>query len=309
MNVTSAAWWLAPLFALGVLAVGAYATFALDALVAVVVGRCWRPNPLTLPLRRLAAIAAQQPTRTERPDRALALLAPAAYAALVAAGLCVVPFADGWSIADLPGGLVLWGAVEALLVIAVFIHGWAPNSPLALVAAYRYTAVGLSYILLSMFVLIAVALPAESLQLSRIVESQAGLWNVVRQPLGLPLFLVVALGATFWGPLDLADGRDVAGGTSVESSGVTRALWMAARAAALTVFAAMTATAFLGGWHGPWLPGPLWVVLKTVGVLLVLVTSGQRLARLPTERFVTLAWTVLLPLAFLDLVIAALGSL
>lgn len=308
MDVTSAPLWLAPLAAVGLLAAGAYAALALDALVAARLVRRWRPSPLTTPLRHLAAIVVQQPTHTERPDRALALLSPAAYAGLIAAGLCVVPLADGWSIADLPAGLVLWGTVEALLIIAVFVHGWARNSPMALLAAYRYTAVGLSYILLSMFVLIAVALPAESLQLGAIVESQAGLWNVVRQPLGLPLFLVVALGATFWGPLNLADGTDVAGGTSAESAGAPWAAWMLARAAGLAAFAAMAATAFLGGWQGPWLPGPAWLAVKTLALLVALVTAGQLLARVPAERFVGVAWTVLLPLGFADLVIGAIGA-
>lgn len=309
MNVTSAPLWLSPLVVVALLVVGAYATAVLDVLATVVLARRWRPNPFTAPVFRFAAMLTRSSVRTERPDRALSMLAPAAYAALIAAGLCVVPLADGWSVADLPAGLVLWGTVEALLIIVVFIRGWAPNSPMALLAAYRYTAVGLSYILLSMFVLIAVALPAESLQLSTIVESQAGLWNVVRQPLGLPLFAVVALGATFWGPLDLAESGDLAGGTSAESTGVSHAAWLVARAGGLAAFSAMTATAFLGGWQGPWLPGAAWLAIKTLAVLAGLVAARQLFARVPAERFVSIAWTVLLPLAFLDLVIAAIGSL
>ncbi|WP_368667820.1 NADH-quinone oxidoreductase subunit NuoK [Palleronia pontilimi] len=39
----------------------------------------------------------------------------------------------------------------------------------------------------------AAALPAESLSLIAIVDSQREVWNVIRQPLGLPLFVIVAL--------------------------------------------------------------------------------------------------------------------
>src|SRR3546814_10680367 len=67
-----------------------------------------------------------------------------------------------------------------------------------------------------LLVLIAAALPAESLALGDIVESQAGLWNVVRQPLGLPLYLVAGLGLASWGPLRQSDARDLAGGTRSE---------------------------------------------------------------------------------------------
>ena len=73
--------------------------------------------------------------------------------------------------------------------------------------------------LVSMFVLIAAALPAQSLALSAIVASQRELWNVVRQPLGLPLFLLVGLSLTLRGPFDYADSADLAGGTSAETSG------------------------------------------------------------------------------------------
>src|SRR3546814_18720469 len=60
-----------------------------------------------------------------------------------------------------------------------------------------------------LLVLIAAALPAESLALGDIVESQAGLWNVVRQPLGLPLYQVAGLGLASWGPLRQSDARDL----------------------------------------------------------------------------------------------------
>src|SRR3546814_7536779 len=79
--------------------------------------------------------------------------------------------------------------------------------------------------LISMFVLIAAALPAESLAVSAIVESQASVWNVVRQPPGLLLFLMLGLSLTLRGPFDYADASDLAGGTSAEDSGPARAAW------------------------------------------------------------------------------------
>lgn len=160
-----------------------------------------------------------------------------------------------------------------------------------------------------MFVLIATALPAESLQVSAIVRSQEGLWNVVRQPLGLPLWLIVTSGVTFWGPLDVADGRDLASGTSAEVSGRSRLLWQLARGAMLAVFGAMGAAVFLGGWYGPWLPGWAWMLVKTALVVALVVWLGHRVGRVRTERAVTLIWTVLLPLSFLGLLGAGLWVL
>lgn len=311
MSVEHATPWVGTIVVAAILATGAYLVAVLDRLVGTAVAgdRVAVAAALRGPWSQAALLLGQQAVSTERPDAVLRLLAPAAYAGLAAAAMCVVPLSATFMVADVPAGIVLWGAAEALAIIAVFLHGWAPNSPLALFGAYRWVGLALSYELLSMFVLIAVALPAESLQLSRVVAAQAEMWNVVRQPLGLPLFLVVALGATFWGPLNLADGDDLAGGTSLDASGVERLVWHGARAAMLTTFAAMAATAFLGGWLGPWLPGPAWLGIKTAGLLVVLAAAGHLLGRWRAERAVTWLWTVALPLAFLNLVVAGLEAL
>lgn len=272
-------------------------------------------HPLSLqsvavaPVREAGWLVRQQVAVTERPDLATWVLAPAAYLGLAVAALSVVPLAEGVAVADVRTGIVVFGAAEALAIVAVFLHGWSPNSPFALVSGFRFVGVALSYELLSMFVLIAAAIPAESLSIGAIVESQAGLWNVVRQPLGLPLWLVVSFGVTFSGPLALVDSPDLAGGGGVEDSGLQRLAWAVARAAMLVVFSVAGAAVFLGGWHGPVLPGAVWMLLKSLAVLTVLVVGGEVSARVSPERFVRVAWALLLPLSFLDLLIAGLGSL
>lgn len=288
---------------------GAWVFSVLDGMAAALVaGRRPRPAPLA-PLRTAALLLQRQANRTERPDAAAWTIAPALYLGLAAAGLAVVPWSAGAAPADVPAGIVAWGAVEALTVVAVFLHGWSANAPMALIGGYRYVALGLSAMLVSMFVLIAAALPAESLALSEIVASQRGIWNVVRQPLGLPLFLFVGLALAFWGPLDFADSADLAGGTASEVSGPPHLLWELARRAMLTAFAAVAATVYLGGWLGPWLPGPVWLALKTLLVLAVLALLGRAAARIATERVVGLVWVGLLPASFLALAAAGLEAL
>src|SRR3546814_539818 len=169
-----------------VLAVGGWVAAALDSLTFALIARQpLSPATVALPWRRGARDLLRQCLRTERPDLMNWLLAPAVYLLLADVGLSVVPFAPGFVVADFDAGIVLWGACEALTVVAVFLHGWSPNAPLPLIGAYRYVAIGLPAMLLSMFVLIAAALPAESLAVSAIVDSQASVWNVVRQPPGL----------------------------------------------------------------------------------------------------------------------------
>ncbi|SHI46696.1 NADH dehydrogenase subunit H [Palleronia salina] len=260
-------------------------------------------------LPELAGTMTRQRIETEAPDRMNRDLAPAFYLALAAEGLSVVPFAPGLALIDSPVGVVIWGACEALTIIVVFLHGWSPNAPFPLIGAYRYAAIGLPVMLPSMFVLIAAALPAESLSLVAIVDSQREIWNVLRQPLGLPLFLVVALALTLRGPMDYADAADIAGGTSAEDSGAGRTLWQVARLAMLVSVSAVAATVFLGGPLGPVLPGPVWLWLKTAVLMAVLIWLGNRVARTTPSRMLTILWVVLLPLSFADLIISGVLAL
>ena len=117
----------------------------------------------------------------------------------------------------------------------------------------------------------------------------------------VPLGLIGALG------LAMLLNRGMRG--SAEDSGMRRLLWSISRSSMLTVFAAAGAAVLLGGWQGPVLPGPVWMAVKTSALLGLLVWVGERLAPWSPERYVPLAWAVLLPLAFLHLFLAGVVAL
>lgn len=294
-----------------VLVVGVYAAAVLDRLIGGLVAG----PPLRLlatfaaPVRAAAVLLLQQRTTTERPDAALWAFAPALLGALAAATLVAIPLGPALALPEIRDGIVYFGAAMALVMVAVYFQGWSANAPFPLVGAYRFVAEALSYEMPLALVLIAAALPAESLSVAAIVRSQADVWNVVRQPLGLPLYLVAGLGLAFWGPLNFPDAADLAGGTTAELSGAQLLLWRAARLAVLVAVAAMGAAAFLGGWQGPWLPGALWMVLKTLLLVAVMVTAGHLVARVRLERFVVVAWVVLIPLALVDVFVSGVLAL
>ncbi len=262
------------------------------------------PALLADPFRSAAGLLVQQRRTTERPDAHGWAFAPALLFGLAAIALVMVPLGPNLVVADPATGFVIFSAAIAFVMIAVFLHGWSPNSTFALHGAYRYGAQALSFQIPFLLAMLATALPAQSLSIVDIVASQESIWNVVRQPMGLPLYLVVGLGVSFWGPLNLSDAPDLAGGTSVEDSGIGRLLWMVARAAMLVAVAAMGAAGFLGGWWGPLLPGPVWVIVKTVILLVAFVAAGHFLARIRIERFVVVSWALLIPLALLNIFVS-----
>lgn len=302
--------WSSPLPAVllvgGVLVAGAYVVSVLDAaLVGVAAGRGLRlGRAVRQPVDEAALLVVTRVSTTERPDAQAWALAPALLAAMAAAAVATVPLARGVAVADVADGIVLFGAAMAVVMVGVYLHGWSANSPLPLVGGYRFIALALSYEMPLALVLIAAALPAESLSVGAIVESQHDLWNVVRQPLGLPLYLVAGMGLAFWGPLNVADADDLAGGTTVEVSGPPRLVWQLARRFVLVAVAVMGAAVFLGGWQGPVLPGAAWMALKTVVLLAALVWLGRRMARVRLERFVVVAWAALIPLALVDVFVS-----
>lgn len=307
--------WTAPVPAtvvvLAVLAGGSYVVAVLDRVAAgVTAGGGVAPlDALAGPVRSAALLLGTRRSRTEHPDGPAWALAPALVAGMAAAGVASVPLSEGVAVADVADGIVLFGAAMAIVMVGVFLHGWSANSPLPLLGGYRFIALALSYEMPLALVLIAAALPAESLSFGAIVESQAGVWNVVRQPLGLPLFLVAGCGLAFWGPLGFADATDLAGGTRAELSGPARLAWAAAQRFVLVAVALAAAAVFLGGWQGPWLPGGVWMAVKVLVVLAVLVGAGHRVARVRLERFVVVAWSVLIPLALVDVLASGVLAL
>lgn len=294
-----------PLF----LILGIAAAAVLDRAVPdVLAGRSPRGIAQT-PLTTMSQFATIQRSGTEHPDRVNWMLGPVLYFTLAAVGLSVVPYSHNLVPVDFEAGIVLWGACESLTVVAVFLHGWSANSPLPLIGAYRYVAIGLPAMLLSMFVLIGAALPAQSLGMVDIVEAQRTVWNVVRQPAGLILFLILGLSISLRGPFDYADPFDLAGGTIAEVSGTARLTWWLARLAMLVSVSAVTATVFLGGYLGPLLPGIIWLAVKTGSVLVLLIFAGEIFARMPPARMMGLIWLALLPLSFLMLLAVGLELL
>ena len=118
----------------------------------------------------------------------------------------VVPFDDGWVIADINVGILYLFAISSLGVYGIIIAGWASNSKYAFLGALRSAAQMVSYEVSIGFVLITVLLCVGSLNLSQVVLAQSGwFWNWFWLPL-LPMFVIFfvsALAETNRTPFDL----------------------------------------------------------------------------------------------------------
>ena len=241
----------------------------------------------------------EQRRTTLAPDSLLWRLGCAAVPVLALLSLAVVPI-GGRTLLSTSADLVWFNAMEAVLWAAVWLIGWGPNAVHALTGGYRFLIQGLSYELPLMFALITVGVGAQSLRTTDVVAAQADLWFVVTMPVAFAVFLAAAAAFAFWGPFASPAGADLAGGVTSELSGADRLLVDLGRAVLLGAAAAMATALFLGGDAGPWLPGPLWQLLKTVAVVLLLVVVGRRVPVIRPDRFVEIGWMVLIPATLLQ---------
>jgi NADH-quinone oxidoreductase subunit H len=220
---------------------------------------------------------------------------------LVAAAMASLATPLGrWVVADLDVGVVWFNAMEIVAWAAVWLAGWGPNSAFALIGGYRFVAQGLAYELPHMFALTTVAIGAGSLRVADIVAAQQDLWFVVWQPVAFLAYLVSVLAMSFSRPFDQATGADLAGGARAELSGVDRLVLVTGQKVLLVSGAAMAVPLFLGGGAGPVLPDWLWSLVKTAAVLALLVWAGRRTPTIRVERFMEVAWMVLIPATLLQ---------
>jgi NADH-quinone oxidoreductase subunit H len=287
---------------LGVLAFGAAAVDAV--LEAQAAGRPVTAGAVTAPLRDAARLLAQRRRTTLAPDAVLWRLGGAAVVAAALLSAMVIPL---WrhAVSDLSVGVVWFNAMTAVVWGAVWLAGWGPNSVYPLVGGYRFVAQALAYELPYMLALITAALGAGSLRVSDLVAAQAGLWFAIWMPGALAVYLVSVMAMSFWGPFDQPAGRDIAGGVLAELAGIDRLILVAGRWLLLTAAAGFAVPLFLGGGQGPLLPDWLWSLVKTAGVLTLLVLVRRRLPTIRMDRFEEFAWMVLAPLMLVQLLIVA----
>ena len=267
-----------------------------------------RPGAALSPLRSGTRALLEQRRTTLAPDSLLWRLGCAAVPVLALLALAVVPV-DGRTLLSTSADLVWFNAMESIVWAAVWLIGWGPNAVHALTGGYRFLIQGLSYELPLMFALITVGIAAGSLRTTDVVAAQDDLWFVVTMPVAFVVFLATAMAFAFWGPFAAPAGSDIAGGVTSELSGVERLLVDLGRAALLGAAAVMGAALFLGGDAGPWLPGPVWLLVKTLGVLVLLVVTCRRVPVIRPDRFVEIGWMVLIPATLLQALLVSVLAL
>ena len=246
-------------------------------------------------------------------NKALFVAAPILLFFLSLVSWAVIPFDKGWVLANINIGVLYLFAISSLGVYGIIIAGWASNSKYAFLGSMRSAAQMVSYEVSIGFVLITVLLLSGSLNLSLIVEKQAGglmHWNLL--PL-FPMFIVFfisGLAETNRCPFDLPEGEsELVGGFNTEYSSMAFALFFLGEYANMILMSAMTSILFLGGWMSPFgdtlLPGVVWFAAKIAFCLFVFIWVRATMPRFRYDQLMQLGWKVFLPLSLFDVVAVA----
>ncbi len=246
-------------------------------------------------------------------NKVVFVMAPMLVFILGLVGWAVIPFDEGWVLADINVGILYLFAISSLGVYGVLMAGWASNSKYPFLGALRSAAQMVSYEVSMGFVIITVLILVGSLNLSDIVLAQKDLWFVV--PL-LPMFVVFfisTLAETNRSPFDLAEGEsEIVAGFFLEYSSFTFALFFMGEYANMILMSAMTTILFLGGWlpiidMAPfnWIPGIVWFAGKVAVVLFCFLWVRATFPRYRYDQLMRLGWKVFLPLSMFWVVLTA----
>lgn len=271
---------------------------------------------LLQPIADAVKLLAKEDTVPADADRIIFLLAPAVVALTALLMFAVVPFGPPltlWGrqvpmvIADLNVGLLFIFALSSLGVYGVALGGWASNSKFSLLGGIRGAAQMISYELSLGLSLVPVVMLARSFSLVDIVDAQAAYPFLLVQPIAFAIFFISAVAEIKRIPFDLPEAENELGaGFHMEYSGMRFGLFFIGEYVHMQVLGALVAVFFLGGWRGPLLPGPVWLLLKVILVCGVMIWIRGTLPRLRYDQLMVLGWKVLVPAALVNILLTGM---
>ena len=239
-------------------------------------------------------------------DKPLFFLAPMLAFVMSMLTWAVLPFNDGWVLADLNVAVLYVFAIGGLEVYGVIIGGWASNSKYPFLGAMRSAAQMISYEVSIGLILIGVIISTGSLNFSDIVRAQDGdygffSWYWLPHFPMVFLFFISALAETNRPPFDLPEAEsELVAGFMVEYSATVYLLYMAGEYIAIFMMCALMSVLFFGGWLSPvpFLPdGVLWMFGKMVFFFFIFAMVKAITPRYRYDQLMRIGWKVFLPLS------------
>jgi NADH-quinone oxidoreductase subunit H len=250
-------------------------------------------------------LVVKEPVLPSSANLVIFLFAPVLTFLLSQVAWAVIPFSEGFVVADLNIGLLYVFAISSLGVYGIIMAGWSSNSKYAFLGSLRSAAQMVSYEVSIGLILITVLLCAGSLNLSEIVLAQTHIWFCIPLFPLLLMFFISCLAETNRAPFDLPEAEaELVAGYNVEYSSMGFALFFLGEYANMIVMSSLCTLFFLGGWLPPcnitvfyWIPGPFWFGVKVILFLFAYIWVRAAFPRYRYDQLMRIGWKVLLPLS------------
>ena len=233
-------------------------------------------------------------------------LAPILVFAPVVSAFIILPLSERWIIRDLNVGFLFVFSLTNIGFIGIFIAGWSSNNKYALLGSMRAVAQNISYEIPLLLSTMGVVMAAGTLKMTSLVAAQSKGWFIITQPLAFLIFLCASLAEANRAPFDIPEAEsELVAGFHTEFSGMRFALFFLGEYTAIFISSAISATIFLGGWHGPLLPGIVWFLIKVYAIVFIIMWIRWTFPRLRSDQLMAFAWKVLIPFAIVNVFVTA----
>ncbi|MGC1495165.1 MAG: NADH-quinone oxidoreductase subunit NuoH [Sulfitobacter sp.] len=250
-------------------------------------------------------------------DRGVFFLAPMISFVMAMIAWAVIPFNEGWILADINVAILYVFAISSLEVYGVIMGGWASNSKYPFLGSLRSAAQMISYEVSIGLIIIGVILSTGSMNFTSIVNAQDGDWGIFNWyflphfPM-LILFFISALAETNRPPFDLPEAEsELVAGYQVEYSSTPFLLFMIGELVAVVLMCALVSLLFFGGWLSPvpFLPdGFFWMFIKMLMVFFMFSMVKAITPRYRYDQLMRLGWKVFLPFSLFWVVFVAFAA-
>ncbi len=213
-------------------------------------------------------------------------------------------------------GIILLFAVLAIMPIGEMLAGISSHNKYALTGALRSVAKDISFEVPMMISVLAIVVMASartpsSLTIGSVVSTEILPYGIL-QPLGLFVFYIAMIARASYTPFDMGESEsELVSGYSTEYSGMRFGLFYVGMFGSILLGSFIISLFYLGGYNGPyeWNLGLIYLLIKTVIVVVISFTVWLSMPRIRIDKFVNLGWKYLFPISVFNLVLAGFLTL
>ena len=251
-------------------------------------------------------------------------IAPIISAICAFMGFCSVPLFPEFNIfgltirpiiADINIGLLFVMGMSSLCAYAIFLGGMSSNNKWSLIGGARAVVGFISYESISALSLLSIVLIVGSLSIIDINNYQSGgifSWFIFKQPLAFVLFVIALFVETNRTPLCLTENdTELVAGYGTEYSGLRWGMFFIGEYASMFLGSILVSLIFLGGFNSLSffglfsIHGSIMMIMKICFSFFLYFWARGTYPHLRADQLMRTCYLILLPLAFLNLLITA----